>query len=60
MKVKELIKILGQFDGEKRVVIQAVKDLYKPTNIRPFTKEEHLSNATPVDFGDIIIKAIAE
>ena len=60
MKVSELIKILGQFDGERRVVIQAVNDLYKPTNIRPLTKEEHISNATPVDCGDIIIQAISE
>lgn len=60
MKVKELIRILGQFDGERRVVIQAVNDLYKPNNIRPFTKEEHISNSTPVDYGDIIIQAIAD
>ena len=60
MKVKELIRILGQFDGDRRIVIQAVNDLYKPTNIRPLTKEEHISNATPADFGDIIIQAIAE
>jgi len=57
MKVKDLIKILGQFDGERRVVIQAVNDLYKPSSIRPFTEQDHLSNATPVSFGDIIIKA---
>jgi len=60
MKVKELIRILGQFDGERRVVLQAVNDLYKPTNIRPFTEQDHLSNATPASFGDIIIQAIAE
>ena len=60
MRVKDLINILGQFDGERRVVIQAVNDLYKPTNIRPLTTEEHISNATPVDYGDIIIQAIAE
>ena len=60
MKVKELINILRQFDGERRVVIQAVNTLYKPTNIRPLTKGEYLSNATPASFGDIIIQAIAE
>ena len=60
MKVKDLINILRQFDGERRVVIQAVNDLYKPSNIHPFTNEDHLSNATPASFGDIIIKAIAE
>ena len=60
MKVSELIKILGQFDGDKRIVIQASRLLLMPTNIRPLTKDEHFDTGTDVDFGDVIIQAVSE
>ena len=60
MKVRELIRILGQFDGDRRVVIQAARYLLKPCNIHPLTQGEHLDNATPAEFGDIIIEGISE
>lgn len=60
MKVKELIRILGQFDPEKRVVIETGTYLFKPNNIHPFTISEYPFNTTDADFGDIIIEAVSE
>ena len=59
MKVKELIKILNQFDPEKRVLIQAGESVLRPANVQPLAPGEYRSYATKAEFGDIIMDAVS-
>jgi len=59
MKVGELIKILSQFDPDKRVLIQAGEDILRPCKVRPLVKEGYRYYATESSLGDIVMNAVS-
>lgn len=58
MTIEKLIKILKQFDPERRVVIQTGNAVLEPKDIRPLAPSpvENRYYCTDAELGDIVVE----